>query len=232
MREWSERHIRELVRQEYNRMGGGDDYFGRLDDLLLHFHADSQYTIDMLDGAVSAIEINSSFSIDNHTLELFTAPPLTTATRARLTNDEAFTYDSLISGKTFFKAHLVGTFRHNYLLSNGGLADFYQLPNAYETSLNSNDRFPAFLSLGDILPYETDDNMFYGYDYYLTDKNNSSRKIKFFNNPNLWRPSIGPGFYLEWASGGPYYYNYGQMPFEYDTFIYRGDLYYLYQKTL
>lgn len=233
MREWSERHIRELVKDEYNRMGGGgDDYFERLNDLLIHLDMGSQYTIDILDGAASVIQINSDFDIDDFTLELFTAPPLTTATRARLTNYEAFTYDSHISGKTFFKAHLVGTFRHNYLLSNGGLADFYPLPNFCVISLNSKDRFPVFLSLVDLLSYEPDDNMFYGYCYYLTDKNNSSRKIKFFNSPGLWRPSIGPKFYLEWASGGPYYYDYGQMPFEYDTFIYRGDLYYIYQKTL
>lgn len=235
MREWSERHIRELVKQEYNRMGGGgDDYFERLDDLLTQLNIGSQYTIDMLDDVVSAIEINSDFDIDNFTLENFTAPALTSAARARLTTDEAYIYDAQIAGKTFFKAHLVGTFRHNYLLSNGGLADFYQLPDFYTTSYSiTNDyRFPAFLSLRDLLSYEPDNDMFYGYCYYLTDKNNSSRKIKFFNNPGLWRPDIGPKFYVEWASGGPYYYPAGNMPFEYDTFIYRGDLYYLYKKTL
>lgn len=234
MREWSERHIRELVRQEYNRMGGsGDDYFERLNDLLTNLNMGSQYTIDILEDVVSAIEINSDFDIDNFTLENFTAPALTSTARARLTTDEAYIYDAQIAGKTFFKAHLVGTFRHNYLLSNGGLADFYQLPNAYEVTFNTNDRFPAFLRLGDVLSYEADDNMPYGYDYYLTDKNNSSRKIKFFHSGDIWaHPEIGPSFSVEWASGGPYYYTNGMMPFEYDTFIYRGDLYYIYKKTL
>lgn len=232
MREWSERHIRELVRQEYNRMGGGDNYLERLNDLLTHLNMGSQYTIDILEDVVSAIEINADFDIDDFTLENFTAPALTTAARARLTTDEAYIYDAQIAGKTFFKAHLVGTFRHNYLLSNGGLAEFYQLPNFYVTRLNSNDRFPAFVSLGDLLSYEPDNDTYYGYCYYLTDKNNSSRKIKFFGNPGLWRPDIGPKFFVEWASGGPYYYANGMMPFEYDTFIYRGDLYYIYKKTL
>lgn len=234
MREWSERHIRELVRQEYNRMGGGDDYFERLNGLLTNLNMGSHYTIDILDNVVSAIEINSDFDIDDFTLENFTAPALTSAARARLTTDEAHIYDAQIAGKTFFKAHLVGTFRHNYLLSTGGLTEFYQLPNFYETRLRSNDRFPAFLSLGDLLSYEPDNDTYYGYCYYLKDKNNSSRKIKFFNNPGmaLLRPDIGPRFFVEWASGGPYYYTAGRMPFEYDTFIYRGDLYYIYKKTL
>lgn len=235
MREWSERHIRELVRQEYNRMGGsGDDYFERLNDLLTHLNMGSHYTIDILEDVVSAIEINSDFDINDFTLENFTAPALTTAARARLTNDEAHIYDAQIAGKTFFKAHLVGTFRHKYLLSTGGLTEFYQLPNFYKTrdSATNDYRFPAFLSLGDLLSYEPDNDMPYGYCYYLKDKNNSSRKIKFFNNPGLWRPDIGPKFFVKWASGGPYYYTAGRMPFEYDTFIYRGDLYYIYKKTL
>lgn len=235
MREWSERHIRELVRQEYNRMGGGDDYFERLNDLLTHPNLGSRYTIDMLDNVVSAIEINSDFDIDNFTLENFTAPALTSAARARLTTDEAYIYDAQIAGKTFFKAHLVGTFKHNYLLSTGGLTEFYQLPNFYVTSdsITNDYRFPAFLSLVDLLSYEPDNDTYYGYCYYLTDKNNSSRKIKFFHSGDIWaHPEIGPSFSVEWASGGPYYYTAGRMPFEYDTFIYRGDLYYIYKKTL
>lgn len=252
MREWSERHIRELIKDEYKRLGGGASGM-------------AEYIADQLDNNLSGtimsayavpgisrndVVIDSEFHIDEATdkVEIFQIPSLTSAqeTQAQSSFGSEWVENyKEYTGTYFFKVHLSGYFQHSYLKPSSGLDSFYYFPNLcsrqpasgtiYDTPLSHNSKHittpPLYVTLSDILPMEGDP--VHGIrNFILTDKNHSNRQLKFVRTAGIPYGPTPNGYYdITWVTGGPYqdYGALGKLYFEYDTFIYAQDFYYIYK---
>ena len=181
MREWSERHIRELVRQEYNRMGGGDGKFFDLRETVRNY---IKYTLlrdnvqRMLDSYLIwkngewgiAARTDMEFRIETATVELFQIPELTDAQREQIItaygSDFDLHYTNFMRNTFFYKAHIEGYFKHNYLYTGSNLIAFYYVPvsNTYD---QYNIYYPQIDNDNYCLPYidESVVNEWNGFDW-------------------------------------------------------------------
>lgn len=182
MREWSERHIRELVKQEYNRMGGGAKY----NDLRETVRNYVNYTLlrDNIEymlynyfiwkngeWGVSA-RTDMEFKIETATVDLFQIPELTDAQRTQISTAYGSTflnhYDNFLKNTYFYKAHIEGYFKHNYLYTGSNLIAFYYVPvsNTYNQTYIY---YPQIDNSNYCLPYIEDNvaNEWNGFDWHF-----------------------------------------------------------------
>lgn len=183
MREWSERHIRELIKDEYKRLGGGGDC-SKYDDLrevirnyvnytlmrdsieaLLNGYRVSKIGVDGLQ--LSDYRIDLTFLIESADIELCYVPILTQAQRAQvsasLTTSELSHYDD-ITNRYFYKANLAGYFQHNFL-GQTTLPAFYEMPAVTVQTNSSSGYYTVIGSANYDLPYINDGDDWEGLDF-------------------------------------------------------------------
>jgi hypothetical protein len=240
MRDWSERHIRELIKDEYKRLGGG----GNLEEMLENVrYLLNSCDVDAYYPPGSTIRIDAHFHVDddNTTVDYFSPQVLTaaqeeqvrTALGAEVLND----YKEYLSRSTYFKAHVEGYFEHRFLSpSYPEVEDFYYILNRsisdreviYQPKVIREFR-SACLKLTDVLPMQRVNDL-RNYIYILQDANHTNRNIIFEERSGI--PLGNDAIKPSWENGISYRdYSTGRMEFAYDTFLYDQSAYVVYKEV-
>ena len=188
MREWSERHIRDLVEKEYKRLNGGagNVKYNNLRSVVRNY---IEYTLmrdnitSLLSGyriacygvegiAISEARTDLLFLIDSVNVELFQVPELTDEQESQVTSayGASFLASYLdMQNQYFYKAHIGGSFKHNYLsTTEPNLRGFYFMP-IVTVKTNFDGYYPQVDNVNEDLPYITDENAnaWNGYDWHF-----------------------------------------------------------------